>query len=143
MITLLLERQKFLEHCTLGVLHTPKQKFYTLEDKVREFYGIPVSEWKVPGKTAIPQGTYPLILDMSNRFKKIMPHLLNVEGFDGVRIHSGNSEADTEGCILLGWNIGADGKTITQSRLAVEAFMDEMDGYYDANLPVEIQVVGI
>ena len=143
MITLYLDRTKFLPNCTFGSLHTPKQSLYTLEDTVREVPGVPVSHWKIAGKTAIPAGTYPLILDMSNRFKKIMPHILNVPGFEGVRIHSGNTEHDTEGCVLLGWNLGADGKSITQSKLAVEDFMSEIEEYYDAQVPVQIQIGGL
>ena len=57
---------------------------------------------KIDGDTAIPRGRYQLTLTYSNRFGKIMPELLNVPGFSGVRIHGGNTEADTSGCVLLG-----------------------------------------
>lgn len=74
----------------------------TLEDRVR-----PTGE-KVYGETAIPSGTYTVTLSYSNRFKKIMPEILNVPNFSGIRIHCGNSSKDTEGCLLVGkW----DGKT--------------------------------
>ena len=74
----------------------------TLEDKVR------VDGKKVYAETAIPTGTYTLVLSYSNRFKKVMPEILNVPNFSGIRIHCGNSSKDTEGCLLVGkW----DGKT--------------------------------
>ena len=74
----------------------------TLEDKVR------VDGKKVYAETAIPAGTYTLVLSYSNRFKKVMPEILNVPNFSGIRIHCGNSSKDTEGCLLVGkW----DGKT--------------------------------
>ena len=74
----------------------------TLEDKVR------VDGEQVYAETAIPTGTYTLVLSYSNRFKKVMPEILNVPNFSGIRIHCGNSSKDTEGCLLVGkW----DGKT--------------------------------
>jgi len=68
-----------------------------LEDRVR-------TGKKVKGTTAIPEGEYEIILTMSNRFKRMLPLLLNVPNFEGVRLHAGNSEHDTEGCLLPGEN---------------------------------------
>lgn len=91
---------------------------FTLEDAMREKEGV---VHKIVGKTAIPTGTYKVIIDYSNRFKRPMPHVLNVPQFEGIRIHSGNTSEDTEGCILLGttW-AGTD--FISNSRLAYDAF---------------------
>ena len=67
---------------------------YTLEDAER-----PV---KIKGETAIPTGTYTVIVTMSPRFKKELPLIMNVPNFSGVRFHGGNTEKDSEGCPLLG-----------------------------------------
>lgn len=59
---------------------------------------------KIAGKTAIPVGNYKLTRSYSPRFKRLMPQVMNVKGFAGVRIHSGNTAKDTEGCPLVGDN---------------------------------------
>lgn len=61
-------------------------------------------EGKIYGSTAIPAGKYEVIITYSNRFKKYLPLLLNVPGYDGIRIHPGNSAIDTHGCLLPGIN---------------------------------------
>lgn len=72
----------------------------TLEDKWRDL----TKEIKIAGQTAIPEGRYRVILSYSDRFKRIMPEILNVPYFAAIRIHSGNTTADTAGCPLLGKN---------------------------------------
>lgn len=93
---------------------------YTLEDMDRGLTDeMPLSyikRDKVPGHTAIPKGTYKMLLTWSNRFQQKMPILVNVKGFDGIRIHTGNTDADTEGCILVGMLEGKD--RIIHSKLA-------------------------
>lgn len=80
----------------------------TLEDTDRGLrQDMPLEEIKkkkVYGETAIPSGSYECVYTFSNRFKKMLPLLKNVPGFDGIRIHSGNSAKDTLGCILVGKN---------------------------------------
>lgn len=106
---------------THGVLTIADNSFecYTLEDKVREG---DIFKVKAQNETAIPAGRYEVILNMSNRFKKYMPLLLNVPNFSGIRIHSGNTAAHSEGCILLGYENGNDG-FLGNSRAAFNDFM--------------------
>lgn len=72
---------------------------HTLEDRDRflESGGV-----KIHGQTAIPRGRYQVVLSMSKRFGRVMPEVLGVPQFTGVRIHGGNKEEDTDGCPLLG-----------------------------------------
>ncbi len=79
---------------------------YTLEDVDRGLTcDLPLAEIKARkqfAQTAIPTGTYEVVVNWSNRFQKQMPLLLRVPGWEGVRIHSGNYPTQTEGCLLLG-----------------------------------------
>ena len=59
---------------------------------------------KMKGSTAIPEGTYPLLVTKSPRFKEWLPYLQGVPDFEGIRIHAGNYPDDTQGCILVGEN---------------------------------------
>ena len=59
---------------------------------------------KMRGTTAIPEGTYPLLVTKSPRFKEWLPYLQGVPDFEGIRIHAGNYPDDTQGCILVGEN---------------------------------------
>lgn len=59
---------------------------------------------KIYGRTAIPKGTYKVEVTYSPKFKRYLPILLNVKGYTGIRIHSGNSHEDTLGCLLVGFN---------------------------------------
>jgi hypothetical protein len=108
------QREEFAPESTVGRLFfrvdesTPWTWLcYTLEDPVREIPGRHVETWKVAGNTAIPRGAYRLTVTRSNRFSAkaghdvYLPALEGVEGFAGVRIHGGNTAADTLGCILV------------------------------------------
>lgn len=97
-LSLELIRSTFLPERTFGrLLHDGVRIGYTLEDTVRK-----PGAAKVNGKTAIPAGHYQVLLTFSQRFQKVMPEVLAVPGFMGIRIHGGNTEADTLGCPLLG-----------------------------------------
>ena len=103
---------------TIGELYVNGEHIAdTLEDRVR-----PEGE-KVYGKTAIPEGTYEVKLTYSPRFKKILPEILNVPNFSGIRIHTGNSSKDTEGCILVGTWDGEKEDWVGSSKIAFDELM--------------------
>lgn len=109
---------------TIGRLYIGDDYFCdTLEDRVRPA-GV-----KVYGKTAIPAGKYKVRKTMSPRFGKILPEILGVSNFAGVRIHSGNNAADTDGCILLGLNKVKG--CVSDSRDAMAFFMDRVPNEFD------------
>lgn len=93
---------------------------------------------KQKGKTAIPEGWYALVVTKSPKFKKWLPLLLGVPGFDGVRIHSGNTPKDTQGCILVGQNRKKG--MVLNSRIAMEEIMKILDSR-KAGEPVFITIV--
>ena len=93
---------------TIGKLYIDDVYFCdTIEDTVRDLNKngkFDNGEKKVHSKTAIPYGTYEIKWTYSPRFKKYTPRLMNVPSFEGIRIHAGNTNADTEGCLILGKN---------------------------------------
>lgn len=94
---------------TLGEMYVDDVFFgYTLEDIYREK--------KVYGETCIPAKEYSVIVTYSNRFKVELPLLLNVEGFIAIRIHGGNTDKDTYGCILVGKKIDLKNGTISDCK---------------------------
>lgn len=93
---------------TIGKLYIDDIYFCdTIEDTVRDLNKngkFDNGEKKVHSKTAIPYGIYEIKWTYSPRFKKYTPQLINVPSFEGIRIHAGNTSADTEGCLILGKN---------------------------------------
>lgn len=101
---------------TIGKLYIDGEYFCdTCEDTVR------MDGKKIQGETAIPFGTYRVVITQSARFKKKLPELLDVPYFVGVRIHSGNTAKDSEGCILVGRNTIKG--MVTQSRDTMKKLM--------------------
>ena len=119
---LALRRKWFTDSSTVGELYVDGAfECFTLEDVVRPGDILVV---KVPGKTAIGAGRYRVIVDHSTRFNQELPHLLDIPGFTGIRIHPGNSAADTDGCILVGLRRAAD--SVLDSRKAFEPLLEKI-----------------
>lgn len=113
--------------CTIGTLYNNNIfECFTLEDVIREIKGVPIEQWKIKTATAIPSGKYKVIIDMSNRFKRLLPLVLDVPGFEGIRIHPGNTDADTDGCILPALMVAPDKNSVTNSRKAFDNLFAKM-----------------
>lgn len=103
---LLLLRNRFYPTHTIGQLYVDGTYFsFVLEDAIREILGQPVEKWKVQNETAIPQGRYKITLEDSGRFGPDTPTINNVPGFKYIRMHAGNVEGDTDGCLILGYKL--------------------------------------
>lgn len=130
---LTLKRYQTKEGTTLGRLFAGSTFLcYTLEDAIRDV--------KVFGETAIPAGTYQITLTMSPRFGRMLPLVNNVPGYTGVRIHPGNTKKDTEGCILPGDFVSADGQTIYNSRIAFGKVYDAIQKALNAKESVTLEI---
>lgn len=104
-----LQRLYYRDKYTIGKLYfrgeyicdtlEPPSAKLTSKDTVKK-----IKVAKSKGLRAIPSGQYRIVHTYSPRFKKRLPLLLNVPGFQGIRIHAGNTAKDTQGCILPGYN---------------------------------------
>lgn len=125
-------RNVFNDSCTVGELFVDGvHECFTLEDVVR-----PDGAPKVFGQTAIPFGTYNVVVTFSPHFNRLLPLLVDVPGFSGVRIHPGNTAADTEGCLLVGRQ--HTDNSVTESRLAFGALYAKIQAALAAGKPVTI-----
>lgn len=147
---LTLQRFKFAADWTLGrLLINGKLDGYTVEDEIRNV--------KVHGETAIPFGTYPLRHRQSPKFsskflwspsakklieakdkarfpaiKDFRSHdliwLEPVPGFNYVLIHWGNTDNDTEGCLIVGKALGVvkGQEGVVQSRAYYKTFYEKV-----------------
>ncbi len=116
------KRKIFTNKSTVGELSINGNFFcFTLEDVDRYLES---GNKKIYSKTAIPRGTYNLVLSFSNRFKKYLPEIQNVPQFTGIRMHTGNKPEDTEGCILVGKIKMKD--FVGESAKTFSAFMAEL-----------------
>jgi hypothetical protein len=147
----LLTRRWFTEHSTIGTLDVDGAFVcHTLEDRVRRDDPTTVADegQKVAGATAIPAGRYRVVLTESDRViagslwsprsDHKLPLLVDVRGFTGIRIHSGNTDRNTEGCILVGRGRAVD--AITDSRVALTTLLEMIEAGIAAG-GCEIEVV--
>ena len=134
MIKLRLERLYKGSKYTIGKLFINDEYFCdTIEDIDRGLKSSMSVEYikkkKVYAETAIPTGTYKIEMTYSNKFKRILPLLVDVKGFSGIRIHRGNTEKDSSGCIVIGEN-KVKGKVINSTPyevVLVKRLLDEDD----------------
>lgn len=113
-----LDRFLFSDDTAIGKLYlNDVYECYTLEDKVRK-------DKKVFGETAIPYGRYKVIITYSNRFKRNLPLLVDVPDYSCIRIHPGNTEHDTLGCILPGQSYKKD--MVFSSKKAFDKLFDRL-----------------
>lgn len=116
---LLLKRIAPRESYTIGRLYVDGTYFCdTCEDRVRDNNRDgdldDIGEGKVYGQTAIPYGTYRVVMNVQSPkysqraayawCKGYLPRLVDVPHFDGILIHSGNDATHSAGCILVGEN---------------------------------------
>lgn len=123
---------------TLGQLYVDGHfECYTCEDQVRS------AGEKVHGSTAIPEGTYRVIINRSPRFQRDLPRLLDVPGFEGVLIHPGNTAADTEGCILPGRRRAPEAGAVYESRLAFDALFAKMQAALQEGGEIALEITSL
>lgn len=126
-----IKRIAFLPDYTIGRLSIDGEYFCdTLEPTDRQLTQSMgrrvIQSKKVAGHTAIPTGTYRLLVTKSLRFRRWLPLVHGVPGFEGVRIHAGNRPEDTQGCILVGWNRRRG--MLVNSRSALCLLMERIKG---------------
>ena len=131
-----IERDTFTEKSTIGKLYIDGAYFCeTLEDKDRK---LEEGGAKIYAETCIPRGTYELVIDFSPKYQKMMPHILDVPQFKGIRIHQGNTDDDSEGCILVGRTRTID--FIGESKLAFADLFMQLRAVVAGNEKIEITI---
>lgn len=129
---LTLQRKYYTPSSTIGELSIDERfECYILED--------PVRPQKIPGETAIPAGTYNITISRSPKFRRDLPLVEDVPGFEGIRIHPGNTPADTEGCLIPGRTRATD--YVGESKSAFDSLLSKLCGAFDAGDKVAIRIL--
>ena len=138
MMELLIQRKWRKEKYTIGWLYVDGVPLCnTLEDPDRGLASwmseAAIKAMKIAGNTAIPTGTYDVVLSVSPKFKYrvwakkyggLVPEILNVKGYSGIRIHPGTDASSTEGCLLVG-----DNKEVGKLLNSQKRYYELMDKY--------------
>ncbi len=144
---LTLTRHTFTKESTIGDLSIDgKYACKILEDTdrgLRSTDGIDyILSKKIFAQTAIPYGRYEIVISYSTRFKRLMPLLLKVPGWDGIRMHTGNKPEDSEGCLICGTYEGEN--VVTLSKVAFEfIFQAISDGCMHGKVFINIEKSGL
>ena len=134
-LLLVLDRVWYTQGCTIGELRIEGRFIcYILEDEDRLAKG----QVKKYGETAIPKGTYKIRLTKSKKFGRVLPLLISVPGFSGIRIHAGNTARDTEGCLLPGMQ--RDEHSVRQSKRAFRKLYAELELAKQAARSIKIEI---
>lgn len=127
-----LQRTTEINDTVLGELSINNKFFcYTLEDRIRDV--------KIKHETCISPGIYKILLTLSQRFKRVLPILLNVPNFEGIRIHAGNFNTSTSGCILVGSAI--NGEMLLHSKTTLERLLVLMNAAIKRKEEIEIEIL--
>lgn len=129
-MTLRLIREPTRQNATLGSLYVNGVwACWTLEDAIRDV--------KIQDQTCIPAGVYRVKMSFSNRFKTVLPEVLNVPNFTGIRIHAGNAITDTSGCILVGQTRQETPPRVLSSRMALQYLLSMWPDHEAVTLTIE------
>jgi hypothetical protein len=132
-VNLRLMRRWLTEDSTIGDLYIDdKWECFVLEDTIQDGP-------KIFGKTAIPEGEYEIKITWSPRFQKLLPQIMDVPGFEGIRIHPGNTSSDTDGCLLVGQTRGDN--WIGRSRSAFALLFAKLQTAAQAGIPISITIM--
>ena len=137
---LFLQREEFTKDSTIGKLYIDNEFFcYVLEDCDRNLdqsmSALEIKARKIFGVTAIPTGEYKVICSMSSRMKRLLPEVLGVTGFTGIRIHRGNYASDSLGCLIVGMRKAYN--SVFDSTIAETALMRKLHGVKDITLVIK------
>ena len=136
MLELVLRRIAKRKGYTIGRLTLNGERFCdTLEPIWRDYEH---GEKKVKGCSAIPEGRYAVALTFSPKFRRVLPEVKNVPMFTGIRIHSGNSSKDTQGCILIGQNLQVG--RVLNSMICLEQLMKRLKEVRNKGEPIFITI---